>query len=122
MIGPGASRAALRAMLTKAASSGTLTDPVQLYDFLDAASRSVGVDDTLSNGGMRALGLKLSELGPSGVIFVRAPVAEVGQQGGVPAVHLDGARAQALWTAVRDGAVADFVARNATDALGSLTH
>ena len=58
------------------------TDPVQLYDFLDAASRSVGVDDTLSNGGLRALGLKLSELGPGGVIFVRAPVAEVGQQGG----------------------------------------
>ena len=113
---------ALRGMLTKAASSGTLTDPVQLYDFLDAASRSVGVDDTLSNGGMRALGLKLSELGPGGVIFVRAPVAEVGQQGGVPAVHLDRDRAQALWTAVRDGAVADFVARNATDALGPLTH
>src|SRR6185436_8377043 len=73
---------ALRAMLTKAASSGTLTDPVQLYDFLDAVSRSVGVDDTLSNGGMRALGLKLSELGASEVTFVRAPVANVGQQGG----------------------------------------
>ena len=114
-------QAALRAILTKAASSGTLSDPVQLYDFLDAASRSVGVDDTLSNGGLRALGLKLSEIGPSGVIFVRAPVAGIGQQGGVPAVLLDGARAQELWTALRDGTVADFVARNATDALGSLT-
>ena len=114
-------QSALRAILTRAASSGTLTDPVQLYDFLDAASRSVGVDDTLSNGGMRALGLKLSELGPGDVMFVRAPVAGIGQQGGRPAVRLDGARARELWTAVRDGAVAGFVERNATDALGSVT-
>ena len=114
-------QSALRAILTRASSSGTLTDPVQLYDFLDAASRSVGVDDTLSNGGMRALGLKLSELGPGDVMFVRAPVAGIGQQGGRPAVRLDGARARELWTAVRDGAVAGFVERNATDALGSVT-
>ena len=33
---------ALRAILEKAASSDTLTDPVQLYDFLDAASRLGG--------------------------------------------------------------------------------
>jgi LCP family protein required for cell wall assembly len=112
---------ALRAILVKAASSGTLTDPVQLYDFLDAASRSVGVDDTLSNGGLRALGLKLSELGPGAVLFVRAPVAGVEQQGGRPAVRLDSARARELWTAVRDGSVAGYVDRNATDALGSVT-
>ena len=112
---------ALRAMLIKAASSGTLTDPVQLYDFLDALTRSVGVDDTLSNGGMRALGLKLSELGAGEVTFVRAPVANVGQQGGQVVVRLDGARAPELWAAVRDGAVADYVARNATDALGPVT-
>ena len=112
---------ALRAILTKAASSGTLTDPVQLYDFLDAASRSVGVDDTLSNGGMRALGLKLSELGPGDVLFVRAPVAGIEQQGGRPSVRLDSARARELWAAVRDGAVPGYVQRNATDALGPVT-
>jgi LCP family protein required for cell wall assembly len=114
-------QSALRAILAKAASSGTLTDPVQLYDFLDAASRSVGVDDTLSNGGLRALGLKLNELGPGDVTFVRAPVAGVGQQGGQPAVRLDAARARELWAAVRDGAVAGYVTRNATDAFGPIT-
>jgi LCP family protein required for cell wall assembly len=112
---------ALRAMLTKAASSGTLTDPVQLYDFLDAASRSMGVDDTLSNGGIRALGLKLSALGPEDVTFVRAPVAGTGQQGGQLVVRLDTARSDGLWAAIRDGAVADYVARNATDAIGPIT-
>jgi LCP family protein required for cell wall assembly len=112
---------ALRAMLSRAASNGTLTDPVQLYDFLDAASRSVGVDDTLSNGGLRAVGLKLSELGPADVTFVRAPVAATGQQGGQFVVRLDDARAGELWTAVRDGAVSGYLERHSTDALGPLT-
>ena len=112
---------ALRAILGRAASSGTLTDPVRLYDFLDAASRAVGIDDTLSNGGLRALGLKLSELSPEDVTFVRAPVASTGQQGSQFAVHLDDARAHELWTAVRDGTVSGYVQRHSTDALGSVT-
>jgi LCP family protein required for cell wall assembly len=112
---------ALRAILTEVASNGTLADPVQLYDFLDAASRSVGVDDTLSNGGLRALGLKLSELGPGDVTFVRAPVAAVGQLGGQFVVRLDGPRAQQLWAAVRDNTVSGYVQAHATDALGPVT-
>ncbi|MDT7581570.1 MAG: hypothetical protein QOK35_2834 [Pseudonocardiales bacterium] len=112
---------ALRAILAKASSNGTLADPVQLYDFLDAASRSVGVDDTLSNGGLRALGLKLSELGPGDVAFVRVPVAAVAHQGGQFVVRQDSARAQQLWTAVRDNAVSGYVQANGTDALGPVT-
>lgn len=42
---------ALRALLGQAASSGTLRDPIKLVRFLDATSRSIGVDDTLSNSG-----------------------------------------------------------------------
>ena len=94
---------ALRAILDKAASSDTLTDPVQLYDFLDAASHSVGVDDTLSNGGMRALALKLSDLRPADVLFLRAPVASLGRDGAGMVVQLDPARAPELWTAVAAG-------------------
>ena len=112
---------ALRAILARAASNGPLADAVQRYDFLDSASRAVGVDDTLSNGGLRALGLKLSELGPEDVIFVRAPVAGVGQQGSQLVVRLDNARAQQLWTAVRGGAVSGYVQAHATDALGPVT-
>lgn len=114
-------QSALRAILVKAASSGTFTDPVRLYDLLDAASRSVGVDDTLSNGGLRALGLKLSELGPTKVLFVRAPVAAVGLEGGRTAMRLDPVRAPELWASIRNGSTADYVARNASDVLGPLT-
>jgi LCP family protein required for cell wall assembly len=109
---------ALRGILTKAASRGTLTDPVQLYDFLDAASRSVGIDDTLSNGGLRALALKMSDLGPTDVTFLRAPVAALSRERGQVVIRLDRARAVELWSAVRDGSVAAYMQRNATDALG----
>lgn len=112
---------ALRAMLAKAASSDTLSDPVRLYDFLDATSRSVGVDDTLSNGGLRALALRFRDLGPADVTFVRAPVAQLGRERGQSVVRLDEQRAQELWTAVRGGDVGAYVARNATDALGPIT-
>ena len=72
---------ALRALLAKAASSGTLSDPIALYDLLDATSRSVGVDDTLSNGGLRSLALDLRGLRPSAVTFLNAPVAGLGREG-----------------------------------------
>jgi LCP family protein required for cell wall assembly len=112
---------ALRAMLEKAAASNTLGDPVQLYDFLDAASRSVGVDDTLSNGGMRALALRLGELRPADVLFVRVPVAALGADGAGPVVELDAARAPRLWTAVQQERAGEYVKENGFDALGPVT-
>lgn len=112
---------ALRAILQRAASNDTLTDPVRLYDFLDAASHSVGVDDTLSNGGLRALALKLSDLRPADVLFVRAPVAELSRDGGDLVVRLDPVIAPRLWSAVREGTVSSYTEHNASDALGSVT-
>lgn len=43
-------QAVLRALLSKAASGSTFGNPAAFYTLLDAATRSVGVDDTLSNG------------------------------------------------------------------------
>jgi LCP family protein required for cell wall assembly len=112
---------ALRAMLEKATASNTLGDPVRLYDFLDAASHSVGVDDTLSNGGMRALALKLGEIRPPDVLFVRVPVAGLGFDGAGPVVQLDAVRAAQLWTAVQRERAGAFVRDNGHDALGPVT-
>jgi len=72
---------ALRALLAKAASSGTLSDPIALYDLLDATSRSVGVDDTLSNDSLRSLAFGLRGLRPSAITFLNAPVAGLGREG-----------------------------------------
>ena len=60
---------ALRAVLTKVASTGTLDNPVGLYRLLDAASEFVSVDDTLSNGGLRSVTQKLRALPPGQRVF-----------------------------------------------------
>ena len=114
-------QAALRAVLGKAASSGMLADPVALYGFLDATSRVVGVDDTLTNGGLQALAFSLRDLRPANVTFLRAPVAGFGREGDQAVDHLDAAEAGRLWAALREGSVAEYVARHRDDVLGPVT-
>ena len=109
---------ALRALLDKAVSSGLLADPVRLYRLLDAVSRSVSIDDTLSNGGMRDLGIKMRGLRPSGVTFLGAPVRGLGREGQQSVVYLDDARSAELWDALTNGSVDAYAQRNHADTLG----
>ena len=112
---------ALRALLAKAASSGTLSDPIALYDLLDATSRSVGVDDTLGNGALRSLAFGLRGLRPNAVTFLNAPVAGLGREGAQSVVYLDDSRSTDLWTALRAGRVDGYADRYPADALGATT-
>ena len=114
-------QAVLRALLARAASGSTFSDPGALLRLLDAASRSVGVDDTLTNGGLRALALRSTGLRPSAVTFVRAPVAGLGREGEQSVVRLDAEAAQALWLAVRDGRAGAYADAHPDDALGTAT-
>jgi LCP family protein required for cell wall assembly len=109
---------ALRALLTRVASSGILTDPAALYAFLDATTRSVGIDDTLSNGGLRDLAFDSRGLRPSGVDFVSTPVRGLGREGAQSVVYLDDARADRLWEALRSGTVTDYVSADPGVVLG----
>ena len=112
---------ALRAMLATVASNGTLSDPVALYNLLNAASRSLGVDDTLSNGGLRALALEMNDLAPGRVVFLRVPTAEILRERGGSVVRLDARRAPELWDAMRQGTVDGYAERNRGDVLGMAT-
>ena len=94
---------ALRALLSQAASSDMLSDPAALVRLVDAVSRSVSVDDTLSNGGLRDLAFTSRGLRPASVQFLTAPVAGLGREGEQSVVHLDDARAAELWTALQNG-------------------
>ena len=109
---------ALRALLDKAVSGGLLTDPAQLYQLLDAVSRSMSVDDTLSNGGIRSLGVEMRGLRPSAVTFVGAPVAGLGREGPQSVVYLDGNRTAELWDALRTDGLVAYAQRNPGDSLG----
>lgn len=109
---------ALRALLTKAATGGILADPIKFYRFLDATSRSVGVDDTLTNGGLRQLAFESRGLRPAGVTFLSAPVRGTGREGPQSVVYLDDVRAAGLWEALRTGTTSDYATRNPDSVLG----
>lgn len=114
-------QAALRALLAKVASSGMLTDPAGLYRLLDATTRSVGVDDTLTNGGLRSLAFEMRGLRPHDVRFLRAPMAGLGREGAQSVVYLDPVRTQELWAALRAGRTSSYTDRYPSDSLGSVT-
>lgn len=112
---------ALRALLTKVASTGTLDDPVGLYRLLDSAGEFVSVDDTLSNGGLRSITQKLRNVPSQSVSFLRAPVATLGREGPQSVVYLDPSQASELWASMQRGTTAAYVEQHANDALGPVT-
>jgi LCP family protein required for cell wall assembly len=109
----------LRAVLGRLTASGVLGDPLRLYMFLDAVSRSVSVDDTLTNNALRGLALDLRDLRPGAVSFLGAPVGGAGREGSQAVLYLDGTRSRALWDALGDGSVAAYAAAHPTDLLGT---
>lgn len=110
---------ALRALLDKAASSGTLSNPVALFHLIDASSRAVSVDDTLTNAGLRSLALELRGMRPSGVTFLNAPVSGFGREGAQSVVYLDQGRAAQLWAALKAGTVRAYAAKYPGDRLAA---
>ena len=65
----------LSVMLRKVLSAGTLTNPLKLTEFLNAATKSLTVDSGLSLGDMRNLASRFSHLDPTHVAFLTAPIA-----------------------------------------------
>ena len=111
----------LRALFTRVAATGMLSDPAATYRLLDAASRAVSVDDSLTNSGLRAIVAALDDLGPAAVTFVRAPVAALGRDGVHPPVYLDPRRSADLWRALRADRAADYGRANPADTVGATT-
>lgn len=100
---------ALRALLDKAASTGLLANPAQTYQFVDALSRSISVDDTLNNGALRSLALDLNGIRSPGVTFVSAPVSGLGQEGDQSVVYLDDAAQRELWDSITTDRVGTYL-------------
>ncbi|HEY3685122.1 MAG TPA: LCP family protein [Streptosporangiaceae bacterium] len=63
----------MSAMITKATSTGLLTDPPRMFRFLDAATNSVTTDNGLGLGEMRRLASGLSGVSSGAVKFVTVP-------------------------------------------------
>ena len=107
----------LRAMLEKTESNNVLFDPARAYNVVDAVSRSVSVDDTLSNAALRELQRKMRALRPGDVSFVGAPVRGPGREGRESVIYLDELRSARLWDALRTDSWTAYVRLNPADSL-----
>ncbi|MFI0410987.1 LCP family protein [Actinomadura sp. 3N508] len=85
-------------------------NPIRIDRFIRAATRSVTVDDSVTSGTLRELANRL--LRTSTREYLTTPVAGTDQRGEQSVVLLDDAGARALFTAVRDDRVAEYVARS----------
>jgi LCP family protein required for cell wall assembly len=99
----------IRALMQKATDSGTLTNPVKLKHFLDAATESLTVDQSFS---LSDLAMELRSLRADDIKFVTSP--HLGSQivDGQSVVVSDKAKASALWDAVDKDKVQEWLAAN----------
>ena len=112
---------ALRALLSKAAASGTLNNPLGLYRLLSSIGSFVSVDDTLDNSALRLITQKVRDVGPGNFMFLRAPVAGFGREGSQSVVYLDNKQTVELWRCLQQGTMANYVGQHADDSLGPVT-
>jgi LCP family protein required for cell wall assembly len=102
----------LKALLAKATSSGTLTDPSKLNSFLDAATKSVTVDQDFS---LVDMAFQFKGLRGKDVTFLTMPNVGSVNMGGVSYVKSDKEKASALFSAVKNDTMAQWVAANPTN-------
>ena len=97
----------LQALLDKAASAGTLANPVKLNGFLQATARSMTVDQNfdLVNTALELRGLRSPDL-----TFMGTPTAGTGTRDGQSVVLSDSTKAKALFQAVADDTVQQYLA------------
>lgn len=99
----------LRRLMDKASDSGTLRNPGKLNAFLQTATKTLTVDEELS---LFTVGWKLRKIRGDNLTFVTSPNAGTGQAGGQSVVLSDDAGKDALYTAVRQDRMAQWVAEN----------
>ncbi|WP_344310392.1 LCP family protein [Fodinicola feengrottensis] len=95
----------LKALLKKATSTGTLTDPGKLNAFLDAATKSVTADEQFS---LTDMAFQFKGLRAADISFVTMPNLGSVLIGGVSYVKSDKTKASALFSAVSNDTMADW--------------
>ncbi|TNY38925.1 LCP family protein [Thermomonospora catenispora] len=102
-------QAFLRAVTQKAATAGTVTNPLKLDRFLSAVTKSISVDEGVSAGDLRSLALSLRNVRGSDITFLTVPNKGPAQRGSQSVVLLDDAKARLLYDAVRAAKLAEYV-------------
>jgi LCP family protein required for cell wall assembly len=96
----------LKALMGKAASSGTFTNPRKLNAFLQTATSTLTVDRNFS---LLSVGWKLRNVRGDNLTFLTSPNAGTGTASGQSVVFSDDEAAAELYTAVREDRLAQWV-------------
>jgi hypothetical protein len=88
---------------------GTLANPLKLNAFLEASTKAVSVDESVTISKLRSLAVQFRSVHASDVVFVTAPVAGTGTEGRQSVVYLDRAKGQPLYQALRTDAVEGYL-------------
>ncbi|HEX6472168.1 MAG TPA: LCP family protein [Streptosporangiaceae bacterium] len=102
-------QAFLKALADKAVSRGTLKNPLKLNAFLDALTKSVSVDDTVSVGHLRSIAFGSRGMRAGDIAFMTAPTRGTGREGRQSVVFLDPVKDKALFAALHNDTVADYL-------------
>ncbi|MGP7960231.1 LCP family protein [Sanguibacter sp. A247] len=112
-----------RAILAKAVSQGTLTDPGRATSFVSTVAGAIAVDDNLGLADMVRLASELKELRAHDVVFFTAPVAGTGwsPDGSQSIVRLDREALAPLAEAIATDDVTRYLAEDpaAPEVLGA---
>jgi LCP family protein required for cell wall assembly len=114
-------QAFLKALAGQVVERGTLANPLKLNAFLDAATKAVSVDESLTISRLRSLALRFRWVRPGDVVFVTAPVAGTGTEGRQSVLYLDRTRGKRLYRALREDTVEGYLA-GVGDAVNQVDH
>jgi LCP family protein required for cell wall assembly len=99
----------MRALMQKATDTGTLTNPAKLKAFLDASVDAITVDKDFS---LKDMALQFRKLRPGDLSFITTPNRGSENIGGTSVVVADKAKASALFDAVNNDKVDEWLKAN----------
>ncbi len=104
-------QAFLKALAGRVNDTDVLGNPLRLNAFLETATKTVSVDDTVTVSNLRSLAVQLRSVRPDDVVFMTIPTAGTGTEDGQSVVYLDRTESRPLHRALRKDAVGAYVAR-----------
>ncbi len=102
----------MRSLMSQTLTVQTRTNPIRLYNVLNAIFSNLTVDEDWSSSQIRSLALSLSTLKGSQVRFTTIPIAGTGMEGAQSVVYIDHDRAAGMWKAFKKDKVAEWIDDN----------
>jgi LCP family protein required for cell wall assembly len=102
-------QAFMKALARKSVSRGTFTNPLKLNAFLNALTKSVSVDDSVTIGDLRSQALSFRNVRAGDIEFMTVPTRGTGNVRRQSVVFLDSVRSPLLFNAIRGDKMGDYV-------------